>query len=542
MKLRPQESIETLPAKLTPSPIEELFSEALDDGPPPALMAYQQAWVADDAQLKIAEKSRRVGLTWAEASDNVLIASSEGGSNVFYISATQDMAREYIEACAMWARVFNLVAGTIGESIYDDGDDAQGNRKYIKTFEINFPRTGRRIVALSSRPTNLRGKQGVVVIDEAAFAPDLAQLIKAAMAMLMWGDKVRIISTHNGVDNPFNQLIEEVRAGKRGAATVHRITLADAVAAGLYRRVCLRKAKDWALEEEMQWTKAVYQYYGDGASEELDVIPNASTGAYLPLTLITSRMSAETPVVRGRWKPEFGNLDKETRRMACEGWIKENLQPLLDALHKDRKHGFGQDFGRISDLTAITVLERGLDLVERTAFVVELSNCPFEQQRQILWHILKALPRFVGGAMDAGGNGAHLAEITAQEFGTQMIEQVKFTEQFYMLHMPKLKAALQDGTLTELPRDDQIRDDLRAIRLINGVPKLGKAPTQKADDGPKLQRHGDVAIAFLLAIYNSSRAVGEIDWTPAPSSDGFWGDSDRAKDDDFGSFSRKACV
>ena len=71
---------------------------------PAALLPYQQRWIADDSPLKIAEKSRRIGLTWAEAADNVLIASSEGGSNVFYISATQDMAIEYIEACAMWAR------------------------------------------------------------------------------------------------------------------------------------------------------------------------------------------------------------------------------------------------------------------------------------------------------------------------------------------------------------------------------------------------------------------------------------------------------
>ena len=37
-----------------------------ESAPPPALMPYQAAWVADDAQLKIAEKGRRIGLTWAD--------------------------------------------------------------------------------------------------------------------------------------------------------------------------------------------------------------------------------------------------------------------------------------------------------------------------------------------------------------------------------------------------------------------------------------------------------------------------------------------
>jgi phage FluMu gp28-like protein len=524
-------------------PLHELDAAAPDDAPPPVLMSYQQAWVADDAVLKICEKSRRTGFTWAEAADDVIIASQEGGSNVFYISATQDMAREYIEACALWARAYNLAASEYGEGLYDDGDDAQGNRKYIKTFEINFPRTGRRIVALSSRPTNLRGKQGVVVIDEAAFAPDLAELLKAAMAMLLWGDRVRIISTHNGMENPFNQLIEEVRAGKRGNATVHRVTFADAVAAGLYKRVCLRKRKDWAQEEQDAWVKAAYAFYGDGAAEELDVIPNASTGAYLPLTLITSRMSPDTPVIRGKWDPEFGNLPADVRRYAVEGWIKENLTPILDQLHKDRKHSFGQDFGRIRDLTCFVVSERGLDLVERVKFQLELSNCPFAQQQQILWHIIDRLPRFMGGAMDAGGNGAMLAELTAQRYGIGMVEQVKLSEQFYLAHMPKLKAALQDGTLVDIPRDDETRDDLRALRLINGIPKLPPAPTQKAaEDGPKRQRHGDAAIAYFMLIYNSHRSVGEIEWMSVASKGrGDSGRSGRAdRDDDFADFGGKS--
>ena len=51
---------------------------------PAALMGYQQRWVADDSPLKVIEKSRRTGLTWAEASDNVLTAASNrnaGGQN-----------------------------------------------------------------------------------------------------------------------------------------------------------------------------------------------------------------------------------------------------------------------------------------------------------------------------------------------------------------------------------------------------------------------------------------------------------------------------
>ena len=488
---------------------------------PPVLLGYQQKWVADDAQLKVAEKSRRVGLTWAEASDNVLIAAGEHGSNAFYISATQDMALEYIEACAMWARVFNQAAGEIEEGILADED------RDIKTYKIDFPKTGRRVVALSSRPTNLRGKQGVIVIDEAAFHNDLKEMLKAAMAMLLWGDKVRIISTHDGVDNAFNELIQEIRAGKR-KGSVHRITFREAVEQGLYRRVCLRRGIEWTQEGEDAWVDDAYNFYAEAADEELDVIPSQSGGAYLSMGLIEACMSAETPLVRGRWPAEFGHLQDHEREAEINAWCEEHLKPVLEGLDEDRAHGFGEDFGRLGDLTVIDVIEEGRDLVDRVKLSVELSNCPFRQQEQILAYICDRLPRFRSGALDAGGNGQYLAERMVQRYGAARIEAVHLNNGFYLENMTRFKAALQDGTLTDIPRDVEIRDDLRALRLIDGVPKLPKAKTQKGD-GPKLQRHGDAAIGLFLAHYAMQREVAPIEWTPAPARASQW---DAAPDDD----------
>lgn len=111
----------------------------------------------------------------------------------------------------------------------------------------------------------------------------------------------------------------------------------------------------------------------------------------------------------------------------------------------------------------------------------------------------------------------------AQQYGTQMVEQVKLSESFYLQHMPKLKAALQDGTLIDIPRDADLQDDLRAIKLINGVPKLPSSGTQSAgakaaaaEGGGKSRRHGDFAIALFMAVYALAREVGEVDFTSAP--------------------------
>lgn len=510
-------------------PLRELSGVASEEAPPAALLPYQQEWIADEAQLKIAEKGRRIGLTWAEAADDTLIAASEGGSNVFYISAAEDMAREYIEAVAMWARAFDYAASEISEGLFDDGSDGTDPAKrYIKTFEINFPATGRRVRALSSRPTNLRGKQGVIVLDEAAFAPDLAALLKAAMAMLMWGDKVRIISTHDGVENPFKQLIDEVRAGKKGPpaeANVHLIPFKRAVADGLFQRVCLRRGREWSPEAEAKWAEQAYRFYGDDSAEELDAIPSQSGGAYLSLALIEQRMTSTPPpdgpvIVRGKWDDAFAYLPEDVRVHAIRGWCEENLAPHLARLKPLLRHVFGQDFARNRDQSVINVLEEDTDLTRRPRITVELANCPFSSQQQILEYIVERLPRFRGGAMDATGNGAALAEAMAQKCGVEMIEQVKLNDAFYLAHMPKLKAALQDGTLVDLARDEAHRDDLRAIRQVKGVPKVPDGDTQSAaaraaaaDGGTKLRRHGDFAIALFLAVYAFFREAGEIAWT-----------------------------
>jgi phage FluMu gp28-like protein len=212
------------------------------------------------------------------------------------------------------------------------------------------------------------------------------------------------------------------------------------------------------------------------------------------------------------------------------------LAPLLGKLNPLLRHAFGEDFARSQNLTSITLLEEGNDLVRRVPLQVELFNCPFSSQQQILFFIIDRLPRFRGGAMDAGGNGSALAEAAAQQYGTEMIERVMLAESFYRDHMPKLKAAMEDGTLDCIPRDDQLRDDLRALKVINGVPKLAAGDSARsagakaaaAEAGARMKRHGDFAISLFLALFAFFREAGEIGWTPVPASAGTWHESAQA--------------
>ena len=205
---------------------------------PMVLLSYQAKWQEDKARVKVIEKSRRIGMSWDEASEDALLAASKSGQDVFYVGYNKDMAQEFINDCADWAKFYNKAASEVEEYVFKDED------KDIITFRIKFA-SGFKIVALSSRPSNLRGMQGKVVIDEAAFHDDLKGLLKAALALLMWGGQIVIISTHDGDENPFNELIKEIRAGKK-PYSLHRITFDDALNDGLYKRICLRLGKEWS--------------------------------------------------------------------------------------------------------------------------------------------------------------------------------------------------------------------------------------------------------------------------------------------------------
>lgn len=204
-------------------------------------------------------------------------------------------------------------------------------------------------MALSSRPSNLRGMQGKVVIDEAAFHDDLKELLKAALALLMWGGRVVIISTHDGDENPFNETIKDARAGKL-PYSVHRITFDDALNDGLYKRICLRLGREWTQEAQDQWRQETIDFYGDGADEELFCVPSQGGGAYLPLSMLEAIQDESIPVINLTCKNEFVDEPKSVREPEINEWCEEHLAPLLEAMPENYPTYLGEDFGRSGDL------------------------------------------------------------------------------------------------------------------------------------------------------------------------------------------------
>jgi phage FluMu gp28-like protein len=145
----------------------------MDDPKKKHFLPYQVKWINDQSPLRIIEKSRQVGLTYADAFHSVEIASATGARFDVYVS-TRDkfQARLTIEDCKRWADVLEILVVDLGEMIFDEQHQASA---YVIQFS-----NGRRIYSLSSNPNALAGKRGHVKLDEFALHQDQRLLYRIA--------------------------------------------------------------------------------------------------------------------------------------------------------------------------------------------------------------------------------------------------------------------------------------------------------------------------------------------------------------------------
>lgn len=494
-------------------------------GLPSVLLPYQAKTVAllESTACKVlfVEKSRRIGLTWGLAAYAALRAGrakEAGGMDAMYISYSQEMTREFIDACAMWARAYATAAVSQDEFLFDDTDPEHPTEtRQIQAFRIRFA-SGFEILALSSAPRTLRGKQGLVIIDEAAFVDSLKELLKAALAFLMWGGQVVVCSTHNGTDNEFNVQVQDILGGRSKFKHL-RIDFDQALLDGLYQRICLVTGQEWSPAAEAQWRQDIVDFYGDGADEELFCVPSMGSGAWLTTPLIEARMTLDpddAPVFRIALPLDYLQRTKLERDSLFQHHL-DTIKEALELLDENRQHAFGYDPARKADPAIITLLSIDKVLNRREALTVEMRNVPFAEQKAIAELILRNAPHLVGAAIDATGMGANLAEDLGRAFGLHtdktpggLVWEIKLSSQWYNENFPPLKTAFEDGAI-QLTKDAEHVVDLRLVKIIRGIPSI--PPERVGEAGAK--RHGDFAVALALAYFASRMQWHEYDYKPA---------------------------
>lgn len=481
----------------------------------PAFLPYQARFYSDRAQVRVCEKSRRVGITWAEAGRQVLLASrskSHGGMDCSYISTSHRLGRKYISTCATWAESLGMAATALGSQMIE--------RNGVLAHEIQFA-SGFKVQALTSNPESMRGEGGDVIIDEAAHHQDLQELLKAARAVGDWGGRLTLISTHNGATNPFALLCEEVRSGQR-SGSLHKVTIHDALADGLYRRRCLVNGQPYTKEAEGLWLQEALASWG--SEEEYEVVPSQQGSTYIRRDLI-EQCSAPRPIRRLILDKDHIHKPESERTAHIQAWCQLHLDHLLKALPGDRVTTVGVDFARsgTGDLSVMALMTEQRNLSKDCPFLVELRGVPYEEQWQILRTICDRIPKWGGVALDSGLNGGWLAEKALAHYGESQVDAVQITNHWYGSTLPRFRAAFEEHMIT-VPADIDVRDDIAMIEVSGGIPKMRKE--RGSDSKDKKPRHGDSAIALALAFARHANAPVDFSfrrvpkWEDNPSKDG----------------------
>jgi phage FluMu gp28-like protein len=424
------------------------------------LLPYQAKWVRDDSRLKLMEKSRQIGLSWASAYRCVSTTSLRDARYDDWVSSRDELqAQLFIQDCKSFAGLLDKGSQDLGERVLDDRKNSGYVLRYSNGLCTN---------SLSSNPDAQAGKRGRRVLDEFALHPDPRKLYSIAYPGITWGGNMELISTHRGSANFFNELVEEIKhKGNPKGFSLHTVRLEDALADGfLYKLQCKLPAAD----ARQQMDEADYfNFVKAGCATEEDFlqefccVPADDNSAFLSYDLIAG-----------------------CEYRGGEVWQKQ-------AFEKGESLFVGVDVGRDHDLTVIWIGEKLGDVLH-TRQVLTFRGETFAAQEAALYEWL-ALPQVKRCCIDQTGLGRQFAERATERFGNYKVEGIHFTAGVKEELAYPVRAAFEDRTL-RLPSDPVIRADLRAIRKESTASGHVRFTADRGKNG-----HADRFWALALALH-----------------------------------------
>jgi phage FluMu gp28-like protein len=433
-------------------------------------LPFQGRWNADRSRLKAAEKSRQLGFSWCDAYDTVMeTAGVSWPFDCWVSSRDQIQAQLYGEDCKMWARVLNIAAGDLGESIIE-GEAGK------KMSALRLPLANdRNIWNLSSNVDAQAGKRGTRKMDEFALNPENRKLFAIGYPGITWGGRLVIFSTHRGSHNFFNELIREIREkGNPKGFSLHRVTLEDALREGLlvklkdaWRR--LDPADPRLLMNEDEYMQMVRNECVDEETFQQEYMCNPADDA--------SAFLEYEQIIKCRYRAE-------------EKWA-------TDLADEKGELFVGVDVGRRHDLTVIWVLEK-LGDVFYTRRVIEMFRQRFDAQEAELYSIL-ALPQVRRCCIDDTGIGIQFTERAKKYYGEYKVEGVTFTPRVKEELAYPMRTAFEEMRV-RIPDEKFITADLRAVKKETTAAGNVRFAADRGTNG-----HADRFWALALALHAGSR-------------------------------------
>ncbi|HKQ38504.1 MAG TPA: terminase family protein [Verrucomicrobiae bacterium] len=419
-------------------------------------LPYQSRWINDHSRLKIIEKSRQIGITYADAFDSVKKAASKTSGNHVWVSSRDELtSRLYLDHCKRWAQILHQAAEDLGQVVIDPGKD-------IKAHALRFA-SGWTIHCVSSNPDALVGKTGHIKLDEFAVSKAQRELFRYAKPCTTWGGQLAIISTHRGIDTVFNEMLVAIKQkGNPMGFSHHRVTIHDAVEQGLVEKINQVRGVGSSRCDDRGATESREQFLSRLRAECLDeeswlqeycCIPADENAAFITYEMIHS---CESP---GCLRP-FSYLVSGSASVP----VAPDSVPPSDS----RAFYVGVDVARKHHLTVIDVGEKVAD-VHWDRMRIELQDKTFSEIEHELFQILE-LRQIKRCCIDATGLGMQLAERAKERFGWK-VEGITFNPTIKEEMAFALRTAFEDRTLRIDP-DPKLRSDLRGIKKV--VTSAGK--------------------------------------------------------------------
>ena len=407
-------------------------------------LPYQRAWITDGAALRLCQKGRQVGMSYADSYDSVRKAAQRGGRDVWVMSRDEVQAKQYILYCKRWANVLKYAAEDHGEQVF-----TLENGKAVKVQVLSFA-SGANVYALSSNPDAIVGKTGHVKLDEFALHKDQRQLFAVAKPVIQWGGTLSIISTHRGVATVFNSLVKDVlEGGNRMGWSLHTVPIGRAVEDGVVEKIDRAGNGQWTERWKAAGGEAglrefwLAQQRAECIDEEQWLqeyccVPADESSAFISYEMIAS--CEETGLVL----KDIGGLGRELEGAGGDG----------------RALYVGVDVARKTDLCVLDVGERRGDVMWDVARV-ELRGKKFSEIEFELYRLLD-MPAVKRVCIDGTGMGMQLAERAVERYGHR-VEGVTFTGPVKEELAFGLRAAFEDRKL-RVVKDDRLKADLRGIK------------------------------------------------------------------------------
>jgi len=471
-------------------------------------LPYQQRWLADRSKIKIFVKSRRIGGTYVQSYEDVEDCLYNRVPAVWFSSADESAAKEYILYCEMWAKFFDAGLKMLGESVIDKKGD-------IRSLSIEF-RNGTRINALSSNPKAFRSKGGKTILDEFAHHKDPVQMWKAAKPVATWGYPIRMLSTHNG-ESQFYKFQQAAQSGSTNWS-LHVVDIFTAVKEGLLDKIMGHPATD---EEKHKWLEQEKADCFDEYTwlEEYCCMPQTSKNVFMDYPLIAS---CEEEGILWSNCPLFSShklyavnkgLNERQELPGCDfssakepdnaesAWIWSKINAFNDWLKNLPVTGslyIGYDIGRKKDLSVIWVVEK-LVSIKVTRLIIILEKTRFWVQEEILYRLL-SLRKTDRVCIDSTGLGMQLAERAVEKFGNAKTEAINFASGSIRTEMAfNAKKCFEERSVFIPPCSD-VREDIHSMKRILTTAGNVRLQAEKETD---VSGHADRFWGMALALHAS---------------------------------------